>query len=85
MILVGRGWLSHILDPSQVEVVACLQGLQAAIDLGITKVQQAGNRCLSGKASCGLEEMGSLWWIDHGNPITCSFELCRVPVLCVLA
>jgi len=39
MILVGRGWLSHILDPFQVEVVACLQGLQAAIDLGITKVQ----------------------------------------------
>jgi len=35
----GRGWLSHILDPFQVEVIACLQGLQATIDLGITKVQ----------------------------------------------
>lgn len=27
------GQLSHILDPFQAEVVACVQGLQVAIDL----------------------------------------------------
>ena len=38
MISAGRGRLSHILDPFQAEVVACLQALQAAIDLGISRV-----------------------------------------------
>lgn len=38
MISAGRGRLSHILDPFQAEVVACLQGLQAAIDLAISRV-----------------------------------------------
>jgi len=38
MIIAGRGRLSHVLDPFQAEVVACLQGLQAAIDLGIIRV-----------------------------------------------
>ena len=37
LISAGRGQLSHILDPFQAEVIACLQGLQAAIDLGISK------------------------------------------------
>ena len=38
LISAGRGRFSHILDPFQAEVIACLQGLQAAIDLGISKL-----------------------------------------------
>lgn len=34
----GRGQLNHLLDSIQAEMIACLQGVQAAIDLGISRV-----------------------------------------------
>ena len=37
-VIAGRGRLSHLLDPFQAELIACLQGIQAAIDIGITKI-----------------------------------------------
>ena len=38
LISAGRGKLLHALDSFEAEVVACLQGLQAGIDLGVTRV-----------------------------------------------
>lgn len=38
MVGAGRGRLDHVLNPFQAELVACLQGVQAAVDLGITKM-----------------------------------------------
>ena len=35
MVCAGKGLLSHLMDSFQAEVVACLQGVQVAIDLGI--------------------------------------------------
>lgn len=35
VVAAGRGRLHHVLDPFQAEVIACLQGVQAAADLGI--------------------------------------------------
>lgn len=35
VICAGKGRLPHVLDSFQAEAVACLQGLQAAIDAGI--------------------------------------------------
>ena len=37
-VIAGRGRLPHLLDPFQAELIACLQGIQAAIDIGITKI-----------------------------------------------
>ena len=38
-ITAGRGRLPHVLNPLQAEVVACLQGVQAAIDFGISRIE----------------------------------------------
>ena len=39
--LISAGWgnLLQVLDPFQAKVIACLQGLQAAIDMGASRVQ----------------------------------------------
>lgn len=39
LISAGRGKLLHVLDSFQAEVIVCLQGLQAAIDMGVSRVQ----------------------------------------------
>jgi ribonuclease HI len=38
VIQAARGKLNHVLDVFQAELIACLQGLQRAADLGITKI-----------------------------------------------
>jgi len=38
VISAGRDHLPHLLDAFQAEVVASMQGIQAAIDLGISRV-----------------------------------------------
>lgn len=35
VVSAGRGRLDHVIDSFQAEVIACLQGLQAAVELGI--------------------------------------------------
>ncbi|KAF8695375.1 hypothetical protein HU200_037607 [Digitaria exilis] len=37
VVSAGRGRLNHVLDSFQAEVIACLQGVQAATELGIGK------------------------------------------------
>jgi len=37
-VIAGRGRLPHLLDSFQAELIACLHGIQAAIDIGITKI-----------------------------------------------
>ena len=36
--MVGRGKINHLLNAFQAELVACLQGLQTAVDLGIGRI-----------------------------------------------
>lgn len=38
LISAEKGRLSYVLDAFQAEVIVCIQGLQAAIDLGISKI-----------------------------------------------
>ena len=36
--MTGRGRINHLLSPFQAEVIACLQGIQTALNLGIGKL-----------------------------------------------
>lgn len=38
MVLAGRGKINHLLCAFQAELVACLQGVQSAADLGISRL-----------------------------------------------
>jgi hypothetical protein len=35
VVIIGRGKVDHLLSAFHAELVACLQGIQAAVDLGI--------------------------------------------------
>jgi ribonuclease HI len=35
MVITGRGKVDHLLSAFHAELVACLQGIQATVDLGI--------------------------------------------------
>lgn len=37
VVMAGKGRLDHVMNPFHAELVACLQGVQAAADLGVTK------------------------------------------------
>jgi len=38
VVLTGRGRLNHVLSAFQVELIACMQGVQAALNLGIGRL-----------------------------------------------
>ena len=38
VVMTGRGRINHLLSPFQAEVIACLQGIQTALNLGIGKL-----------------------------------------------
>lgn len=64
VVSAGRGRLRYVLDPLQAEAIACLQGLQAAVELGIghaiveTDAQQVVHACTS--SAFDLTSAGSL-------------------------
>ena len=37
-VVTGRGKIDHLLNASQVELIACLHGIQSAVDLGIGRL-----------------------------------------------
>jgi hypothetical protein len=76
LISAGRGKLLHALDSFQAEVVACLQGLQAAIDLGVTRVHMETDAIQVQQNS--VEELGTFCdrWVDQGDPRNCTVKLC---------
>uniref|UniRef100_A0A0A9D8Q3 RNase H type-1 domain-containing protein n=1 Tax=Arundo donax TaxID=35708 RepID=A0A0A9D8Q3_ARUDO len=39
VIIAGRGRINHLIDAFQAEVIACLQGIQTAIEFGIVHVE----------------------------------------------
>jgi ribonuclease HI len=38
LVLLGRGRINHLLDPFHAELIACLQGIQLAVNLGIGRI-----------------------------------------------
>lgn len=38
VVTSGRGKISHVLNAFQAELIACLQGLQIAVDMGIGRI-----------------------------------------------
>jgi hypothetical protein len=38
LVLTGRGRINHLLNPFHAELIACLQGIQLAVNLGIGRI-----------------------------------------------
>ena len=38
LVLSGRGRVNHLLSPFHAELIACLQGIQTAVNLGIGRI-----------------------------------------------
>ena len=52
VVMTGRGRINHLLSPFQAEVIACLQGIQTALNLGIGKL--TGDRRPADQTSSGF-------------------------------
>ena len=83
VISAGRDHLPHLLDAFQAEVVASMQGIQAAIDLGISRVVIKTDSLLVQQAVTSNQwNLSPNWKFDKGDSRLSPAQLFFLPNVC---